>query len=54
MAKDMITKYYDKREHPRIYYITLDEIFIAKGRIEYVGRWIFPSWLGSKNIEIEV
>lgn len=56
MAKDVIIKYYDIRESykKRKYYNTLDELFIAKGRFEYVGRSIHPSWLGIKDIEIEV
>jgi hypothetical protein len=56
MAKDMIVKYYDKREpwRKRIYYNTLDELLTAKGRFELVGRYICPSWLGIKNIEIDI
>ena len=52
MAKDIITKYYDKRDphKKRKYYNSLDELFTAKGRIEYVIS--FP--VETKNIEIEV
>lgn len=51
---DMVTKYYDKREpsKERKYYNTPDDLFIAKGRLEYVGKRIVPSWMGIKNIEI--
>ena len=51
---DMITKYYDKREprKNRKYYDTTDDLFKAKGRTEYVGRAVIPSWLGSKDIEV--
>jgi hypothetical protein len=51
---DMITKYYDKREphKGRKYYDSTDELFKAKGRTEYVGRAVIPSWLGIKDIEI--
>lgn len=54
MVKDMITRYYDKRETPknRKYYIILDELFIKKGRIELIGKNIIPSWMGIKTIEI--
>lgn len=56
MAKDMITKYYDIRESykQRKYYNSLDELLIAKGRFELVGRYILPSWLGVKNIEVDI
>lgn len=56
MAKDMIVKYYDKREsyRKRKYYNSLDELLVAKGRFELVGRYIMPSWLGIKNIEVEI
>lgn len=55
MALDMITKYYDKRKKPkeREYYNTIDGLFIAVGRDEYVGKYIIPSWLGIKNISYE-
>jgi len=56
MAKDMITKYYNKRTpfNQRKYYNTLDEIFLAEGRYELVGRYIIPSWLGIKNITVDL
>lgn len=56
MTLDMITKYYDKRDKSRnrVYYNTADELFKAKGRFEYVGKPIQPSWLGIKNIEIYI
>lgn len=56
MAKDMITKYYNKRTpfRQRKYYNTLDELFIAEGRYELVGKCIQPSWLGIKDITVEV
>lgn len=51
---DMVTKYYDKRDplKERKYYNTPDELFRAKGRPEYVGKYIIPSWMENKNIEI--
>ena len=50
----MATKYYDKREpyKKRKYYNSPDELFLAKGRTEYVGKYIYPSWMDSKNIEV--
>jgi hypothetical protein len=51
---DAVTKYYDKREpaKERKHFNTKDELFAAKGRKEYVGKSIIPSWLGLKTIDV--
>lgn len=51
---DSVTKYYDKREpsKERKYYDTPDALFEVKGRFEYVGKCVCPSWLGIKNIDV--
>lgn len=51
---DSVTKYYDKRESSkeRKYYDSTDALFKAKGRFEYVGKFVSPSWLGIKNIDV--
>lgn len=50
----MITKFYDKRESvkDRKYYDSLNDLFVAKGI--YIGKYIIPSWLGIKNIEVDI
>lgn len=51
---DAITKYYDKRDSAknRIYFDSPDDLFKAKGRIELVGKYACPSWLGIRSIEV--
>lgn len=54
MYLDMKTIFYDKRDNSksRRYYDNIDELYKDKGRLEYVGKYIIPEWLGIKNIEI--
>ena len=56
MVKDCITKYYDRREPSkhRKYYNSLDELLIAKGLSEIVGRYIIPSWADNKTVDVYV
>lgn len=56
MARDLIIKYYDKREpyKKRKYYNSTDELYKAKGRFEYIGRYVSASWLGIKDFEIDI
>lgn len=55
MALDVKTKYYNKRKKgkDRIFYNTVDELFIAEGRYEYIGKLVIPSWLGIQDIEFD-
>lgn len=56
MSKDMVTKYYDKRTtlKDRKYYNSPDELYIAKDRTELVGKSACTSWLGIKNISVDM
>lgn len=56
MALDMTTKYYNKKKPSKIrkYFNTPDELFLAEGRKELIGKHICPSWLGVKNITINI
>ena len=51
---DCETLYYNKRkpQRQRTYYKNLDDLFKSEGRFEYIGKKMFPSWLGIKNITI--
>ena len=48
---DCETLYYNKRKpsRKRVYHKNLDDLFKSKGRLEYVGKKIIPSWIGIKN-----
>ncbi len=52
--KDMVTKYYNKKENikNRRYYDSLNDLFFANRRYEYIGQNILPSWVGIKNITV--
>jgi hypothetical protein len=51
---DCATLYYDKREprEKRRYFESADELYKAKEMTEYIGRYIIPSWLGIKSVDV--
>lgn len=56
LGLDLKTFFFDKRDKAkeRQYYENKDDLFRAKGRFEYIGTGIIPSWLDAKHVTITV